>query len=218
MLEKYAIYLEKLKTRLDGYFHDQKEYIKCKAGCGVCCTLCYYPVSQLEYAYMKIGAEKCFTPTERDEINQKCIQIIKDRKNFLKTNPNIMDFYYTCPFLVNGSCGNYEHRALLCRSHGLIYQDIERENKHNLPYCFKLGLNYADVWDESINSFSQEKADQLGIKASPKVYDLSYSSLMRDALGVEFGDVRMLVEWIVMDIPNYEELIKDEPENPEIQG
>ena len=127
---------------------------------------------------------------------------------FSKKNPNLTDFYYECPYLVNDSCGNYEHRALLCRSHGVIYKDIENPNKMNFPYCFKLGLNYANVWDYDLKAFSEEKMQQLGIKAKPESYDLSYSVLRKDA-NLDFGDTRMLVEWIVMDIPNYEELIKE---------
>ena len=71
-----------------------------------------------------------------------------------------------------------------------------------------LGLNYSDVYDKETRQFSTEKAISLGIKATPKIYDLSYSVLMKDAGDIDFGDVRMLFEWILMDIPNYEELLK----------
>ena len=209
MIEKYADYLKKLEKILDEYFHSQKEFLYCKKGCGLCCKLCYYPVSQLEYDYMKMGADKVFTQEQKEKINNKAIQIIKDRTAFLKRNTNLMDFYYECPYLIDDICANYEHRALLCRSHGVIYKDIENPNKINLPYCFRIGLNYSQVWDYDLKNFSEEKMQQLGINARPESYDLSYSVLRKGAGDVDFGDTRMLVEWIVMDIPNYQELIKE---------
>lgn len=210
LLEKYIEYTEILKEKLDGYFTDQKEFLKCKAGCDLCCKNSYYPVSQLEYEYIKIGFEKNYSKEEREKINQTAVDIIKNRREFLKTNPNIMEFSYKCPFLVDGACGNYEYRALLCRSHGLIYKDPDKTNKNNAPCCMKLGLNYSDVHNSEENKFlSDEKIKELGIESTPKAYNLSYSALMEDSGISDFGDVRMLFEWILMDIPNYEELIKE---------
>lgn len=216
-LEKYIAYTETLKDKLDVYFKDQKEFLKCKAGCDICCKASYYPVSELEYEYIKIGLNEDFTSEEREKINLAAINIIKDRRIFSKTNPNLLEYSYECPLLVNGACGIYQYRALLCRSHGLIYKDVDKANKNNAPHCMSLGLNYFDIYDEEAKQFSTEKAEALGIKSTPKVYDLSYSVLMKDSGGLDFGDVRMLVEWIVMDVPNYEELLKEElPPEPNI--
>lgn len=195
MLQKYEDYLETLKNRLDEYFTNQKEFIKCANGCGLCCTLCYYPASELEYKYLKIGIDTKLSEEEKENVNKKAIQIIKDRTAFLKTNSNVFDFTYECPLLINKACPVYDYRPLLCRTHGLLYQDISNANKINAPICKEFGLNYSNINDTNL-------------KTTPEVYDLSYSSVMRDAQGVEFGDVRMLVEWIVMDIPNWQELIK----------
>lgn len=208
MLEKYINYLEKLTKKLAEYFENQKEYIVCKAGCGYCCSESYYPVSELEYEYLRIGLNT-LSPEEREIINQKCFQIIRDRKIFLKTNPDIMQFNYICPLLTDNSCRLYEYRPMLCRSHGLVYIDVENPKKYNCPYCVYYGLNYANVWDKETKIVSLEKFKQQNFKNYPAAYDTSYSSLMKYAEGIKFGDVRMLVEWIIMDIPNYEELIKD---------
>lgn len=210
-LEKYIDYTEILKEKLDVYFKDQKEFLKCKAGCDICCKSSYYPVSELEYEYVRIGINQCFTEEEREKINQATINILKDRRIFAKTNPNLLEYVYECPLLVNGACGIYKYRALLCRSHGLIYKDIENSNKHNVPHCMTLGLNYSDVYDMETKQFSEAKAKEMGIKATPQAYDLSYSIMMEQSGISDFGDVRMLFEWILMDIPNYEELIKEEP-------
>lgn len=207
-LEKYIAYTETLKKRLDVYFDEQKEFIKCKAGCDLCCKSSYYPISQLEYEYIKIGLNKIFTDEERENINKAAIDIFKKRRLFTQQNPNVLDFVYECPLLVDGACGIYQYRGLLCRSHGLIYNDTDKLNKENIPHCMTLGLNYANVFDEETNDFSEEKAIALGLKARPKAYNLSYSPLMQDAGDIEFGDVRMLFEWILMDIENFQELIK----------
>ncbi|MEI8378134.1 MAG: hypothetical protein WCF95_06315 [bacterium] len=208
-LEKYIAYLEKLKKRLDVYFKEQKEFLKCKAGCDLCCKASYYPVSQLEYEYIKIGLNEKFTFEEREKINQAVLAIFKKRRLFAKENSNLFDFFYECPLLVDGVCGIYEYRGLLCRSHGLIYNDTDNLNKENIPHCVTLGLNYSDVFEKETNKFSEEKAVALGIKARPKAYDLSYTPLMKAADGLEFGDIRMLFEWILLDIENFEELIKE---------
>ena len=209
-LEKYIEYIGVLKEKLDSYFKDQEEFLKCKAGCDICCTNSYYPVSQLEYEYIRIGLNENFTDEEREELNKTAIKIIKNRRIFAKTNPNLLEYSYACPLLVNGYCGVYRYRALVCRSHGLIYKDVDKPNKNNAPHCMSLGLNYSNIYDEATKQFSTEKAKSLGIKATLKVYDLSYSILIENAGGLDFGDVRMLVEWIVMDVPNYEELLKEE--------
>lgn len=209
MLEKYISYLDIFNKKLDSYFQDQKEFIKCKTGCSFCCKYSYYPYSQLEYDYFRIGLQKKFTAGEREGFYQKTLQIFRDRRNFLKTNSNVFDFQYECPFLVDDVCKNYEHRGVICRSHGLIYKDIDKP-KHNAPHCMTHGLNYSNIYDPETKQFSEEKAAQLGFKSRPKVYELSYSSIMKDAgEDIDFGDVRMLFEWVIMDIPNYEELIRE---------
>ncbi|MDD3013880.1 MAG: YkgJ family cysteine cluster protein [Candidatus Gastranaerophilales bacterium] len=210
MLIKYENYLEKINKKLDKHFNSQKEFIKCETGCSICCKNSYYPVSELEYKYIKIGIDKNFNEEQKESLNKKTIQIIKDRKKFLEENSNILDFYYECPFLTDNLCSIYEYRGLICRLHGLIYKDIENPNKHNAPYCMTIGFNYANVWDEQNKIFSDKKVEKLGLKARPEAYDLSYSSIMKQAGDIEFGNVSMLVEWIVINIPHWQELIKED--------
>jgi len=209
-LEKYIAYTELLKQKLDLYFSDQKEFLKCKAGCDLCCRNSYYPISELEYKLMKLGIEKLFSEEQKQALNNKAIELLKERRAFLKTNPDIMQFKYDCPFLINGACGIYNYRALLCRSHGLIFKDFENPNKMNAPHCMTLGLNYADVYDKETKQLKKEAFLDKSAKSYPKAYDLSYSFMLKEANAdgdVDFGDIRMLFEWILMDIPNFEELM-----------
>lgn len=208
MLNKYINYLSELNSKLDKYFDEQREFISCKAGCGLCCKTSYYAASEVEYSYVRTGF-KNLSEDLQEIIRNRAIQALKDRNMFLKNNPDTLKFSYKCPFLINEACSIYEYRPMLCRSHGLIYNDVEKTGKINAPYCMTQGLNYSNVYDFETKQFSETKRIELNIKATPKSYDLSYSSMMDDAKGIEFGDVRMMIEWIIMDIPNYEEILKN---------
>ena len=45
MLTRYEKFLEKFDKRLDKYFEEQCEYVKCKMGCSYCCEVGEYPFS-----------------------------------------------------------------------------------------------------------------------------------------------------------------------------
>lgn len=202
MIELYEKYLFELNQKLDIYFSEQKAFIKCKLGCSLCCKFCYYPYSKLEYDYLKLGINSLDKNTQ-EIIAAKALKILKDRRSFSKNN-NVMSFYYDCPILINDTCGLYDYRGLLCRTFGLAYHDIDDNKQIKIPNCVKLGLNYSDLYDKATNNFSVELENKI------KIYDLSYSSLIRDAgTKINFGDFRMLFEWIIMDIPDYENIIKN---------
>lgn len=207
-VEKYIEYTKALGKKLDEYFNDQQEFLACKIGCDLCCRSSYYPCSALEYEYVRMGINE-LNEEEKQKIYDTSINIFKDRKDFLKTNSNVMKYVYSCLFLVDGICKIYPYRPFVCKTHGLIYKDTENENKNNAPFCMKLGLNYAEIYNEETGRFSIEKASNPKFKNKPQIYNLSYSVLMQDSGIEDFGDVRMIFEWLVMDIPNYEELIKD---------
>jgi len=209
MLKKYENYLQVLNKKLEEYFDNQKEYISCKAGCGICCKESYYPVSQLEYEFLKPAINELSTE-QKELIIQNSIQIIKDRKIFLKSNPDIKKFVYICPLLFDDSCIVYSRRPMVCRSWGLLHRNAENPAAMSkCPYCVNYGLNYSIIWDSETKSLSSEKFKQMGLTKEPFSYDVSYSSLINMAKDINFGDIRMIVEWIIMDIPNYQEIIKD---------
>lgn len=206
MLDIYKEYLVKLNKILDEYFQKHKLFIECRAGCSVCCKNSYFAVSELEFDLAREGLNR-LSDSRKELIIQKAVRIFKERRAFLKECNDILSFSYECPFLENEVCSIYEYRPLLCRSHGLMYKDIEKQNKINMPYCVNIGLNYANIWDNKTRNFSKEKLNQLGMNMPPDAFDLSYSCLMRDAGNLEFGDVRMIIEWIILDIPDYEKVI-----------
>lgn len=102
-LEQYIEYTEILKKKLDVYFNEQKEFLACKQGCDLCCKNSYYPCSELEYEYIRIGLNTLYNEEEKQKVYDTAINILKDRREFLKTNSDIMQYVYECPFLVNGA-------------------------------------------------------------------------------------------------------------------
>ena len=209
MLQSYESQLNKITDKINSCFIEQEEYIKCAKGCSICCKNGYYPASELEYKYVRKGIETLYSQEQIKSLQDKVWEIYKNRKNFLKTNSDIHDFVYECPFLDNESCSIYEYRPITCRTYGLITKDsIHPEKKNFYPYCRRLGLNYSNVWDSETKRISNDIVKALGLKNIPVAYDLSYSSVMKLFEDMSFGDVRMLYEWIIMDIPDYEILMK----------
>lgn len=213
MLEKYETHLNKITDEITSYFDEQKDYIKCKQGCSICCSNSYYPITELEYSYIKKGLESFFKE-DIESLQKKALEIYRQRREFLKTHSDIKDFEYVCPFLKDNLCCVYNYRPLICRSHGLIISDCsETPPKRYMPYCVHHELNYANVYDTKEKSFSDDKINSLGYKTLPKAYDVSCSSLMGSCEDVNFGDVRMIYEWIIMDIPNYKIIMQNISDN-----
>lgn len=209
MLDRYELQLKQITDKINSYFTAQNDYIKCKAGCSICCSNGNYPISELEYLYLKKGIELNYSKEDIELLHKKVWKIYKARQKFMKHNSNIHEFLYVCPFLKNDLCSVYEYRPLICRAHGLISKDsINPETKSNLPYCVNMGLNYSEIIDSEKKSFSMEKIKTLGYKIMPNAYDVSCSSLMNAFNGVDFGDIRMSYEWVIMDIPDYKKIMK----------
>lgn len=203
--ENYEQQLLALNSKINEYFESQKEYIFCKAGCGICCQNSYYPCSELEYGYLKTLIATLDEKT-KEEINQKALNILSQRKEFMKTNTDIMQFSYECPFLVNDACSVYSHRPLMCRGYGLLYHEYNEPEKLFVPYCTNLGLNYSNVYDPVAKKIDQDKV--ANCKTPPTVFNTTYSSLMDAFEGMDFGDVRMLYEFLILDMPDCEKILK----------
>lgn len=177
MLKRYEKFLEKLDKRLEKYFEEQCEFIKCKPGCSACCEVGEYPFSRLEAEYLMSGyiaLDKNTQETIKKEIKQ-----IKE--NNLK--------YYKCPFLQNHKCSLYKYRGIICRTHGLAWYDYDEE-KIKLPYCVNIGLNYSKVFDrETGQVFLQNPIkDRLRI-------DSILRSSEAEEYELECGEIRPLIKW-----------------------
>ena len=104
-IKKYKIYLEYLNKKLGEYFNEQSPYIFCKAGCSSCCEKGEYPFTEIEFAYLMIGAQTLNKDTVAKIENN--IQEISDKKREHDTNNKNEKFLHACPFLVDKKCSLY---------------------------------------------------------------------------------------------------------------
>ncbi|HSA05776.1 MAG TPA: YkgJ family cysteine cluster protein [Candidatus Gastranaerophilales bacterium] len=204
-LERYIALLTALMPTLDQFFEIQKDYIKCKIGCSHCCQRGYYPVTNVEAKLIKA----CFENIEdciKAQIVEKAEKINIERALFVANGNDILNFKYTCPFLAEDKCSIYEYRPIICRTQGLIFESALNPNKFNMPACVFLGLNYANVYDEQTNTFSDKKIKDLNLQTPPLALDFCYESLVElcgidpKTLGEKIIDpgndeIRMIFEW-----------------------
>jgi len=202
-LANYKAYLNLIEERMiNKYFEQQKPYIFCKAGCSHCCEKGQYPVTKIELAYLLLGFSQL--PNEQKiEIIEKIKKLKQEKLKFETENPASKEgFMYECPFLKNNKCSVYEFRAVICRTHGLMFfvegvKDEEPKNK--IPFCVHLGLNYSNIYDEKTKTLSDEKMKELGITQEPLAYNLSLKTLFNNEitqnLDFEFGKVRAMIDW-----------------------
>lgn len=177
MLKRYEKFLEKFDKRLERYFEEQCEFIKCKPGCSLCCEVGEYPFSRLEMEYLMSGFIKL--PNEVKE------QIRNEIKRLKNENPKL----YRCPFLINKLCSLYKYRGIVCRTHGLAWYD-EDKNKIQLPYCVNKGLNYAKVFDRETG----EVFLQSPIKERLLI-DSVLNGSKAEKYNLECGEIRPLLNW-----------------------
>jgi Fe-S-cluster containining protein len=103
--------------------------VTCRAGCGVCCSQ-MVPVSPPEAFYIadmmsSLGGEMLDSIRQRFEV----IEAVIEQRNmtdplmdpeysddpFLAIARDYFSLHLPCPFLVDASCGIYEHRPVACR-------------------------------------------------------------------------------------------------------
>lgn len=203
----YEVFLKNLMPLVDKYFDEQKEFIKCKEGCANCCSQGNFPTSELEYSYVRLGFAE-LPEQQQKEIVEKTIAILKDRQKFIQNN-EIKEFRYKCPFLgKDNKCPIYNYRPLICRIHGLILRD-KNDEKPGFPYCVRQGLNYSEVCLEDNKLLQEKELKELGYSTIPKAYNIGYNTLLNLEETIDFGDIRMLIEWIILDLPNSDEIIQE---------
>jgi len=207
-LPEYYEWIIKLTEQLDKLFESQKEYIKCSSGCSICCQTGYYPITELEFDLMKVGFSE-LPEEQRIEIQKKSLELYKERKRFLNNDGDKFDFFYPCLFLKEDKCSIYPYRAIICRTHGLIAQNDLSKNKFSLPFCVNDGLNYSNVWDSEKKEILYDKIEKIGLKTKPKSFDIGYEKILKTIGHLNPGDIRMLFEWIILDMKDHETLLAE---------
>lgn len=127
----YAVFIEELDKKLQGYFESFGDNICCKKGCSECCERGDYPLSDIELEYLMKGFIE-LEPSVK-------LQVQENIKNMVRGG--------VCPFLINKECSVYKYRPIICRVHGLAY--FYKGEKVKLPHCVENNKNFAKVYDES---------------------------------------------------------------------
>ena len=192
MLKNYGYFLFHITNKINEFFEKQKAYICCKEGCSLCCENGEYPWSKIEYLYLMEGFNK-LDEDKKKLIISEIIKLKKEKENFKGKR-----FTHKCPFLINKSCSVYEHRGIICRSFGLLSKN--NKNGHvKVPFCYDLGLNYANVYDKDKHILSNEKYKELGIENPPTCFNIDYDFLTDEAFakgyGFDFGEKKPLLDW-----------------------
>ena len=137
-----------------------KEHMECKKGCDSCCI--DYSILPIEFFYILNALKK--------------IKI-----SLPDLNPGIKD---KCTFLSGHSCTIYEHRPIICRTHGLPLIFMNDDNEWELSAC---QLNFAKF---DFNEFSLENTYQQDLYNS-KLFMLNkeyLNQLKKD----QFGEFELL--------------------------
>ena len=191
---KYKQYLNTIDGVINSYFDEQKEYIFCKKGCAHCCKTGQFPCSELEFRYLQLGFFKI--PMKEQ---QEVIKRIKSLKAEYKSVDDKEEYKYSCPFLdENNSCTIYEYRPLICRTFGLL--TITPKGNCVVPFCYSLGLNYSNVYDEESKTIDFEKVKKEGYQKPPYARKTNIGTLtspeMFEDEPLNFGEIKSLIDWI----------------------
>ena len=183
LLNDYESFLKEFDELLDVMFEQQKQYIKCKKGCSICCEQGDYPFSQLEFTYLTEGFIKLPNETK--------ITVQNNIKNLLEEKEkNIGErFEHRCPFLINNECCVYKYRGIICRTFGLCYYD-DTKDYVRLPGCVHNGLNYAEVYDEKTKTLCIETVSGLNLRI-----DKVLSGTLAQKYGFDYGEIRPMLGW-----------------------
>ena len=179
-----------LNNELTKMFVSQAEFIKCKEGCSYCCEQGEYPFSELEFNYLLEGYKK-LPQNVKLNILENIAQI---NEEYAKSKDK--PFMHKCPFLINKRCSVYENRGIICRTFGLLCE--HDDERLTMPFCNEMGLNYSNVFDESIGQISEEKVALC--KTEPKAFRISRDNIMNLSmaknLNIEWGESKTLIDLI----------------------
>lgn len=184
LLENYEKFLKEFDKYLEKLFGSQKEYIKCKKGCSICCSQGDYPFSQLEFTYLTEGFIKL--PSEKKQIVQKNIQYLLEQKKHFKGER----FEHKCPFLINDECCVYKYRGIICRTFGLCYYD-DIKDYVRLPGCVNNGLNYYEVYDKKTKTLNLETVPAVNLRID-KVLTTQEAINYK----LDYGEIRPMLDWL----------------------
>lgn len=133
IFKKYRKLVKEIEqqTELLGNMHNK--HMKCKKGCDLCCI--DFSIFPIEYHFMMNEIEKQKAKPELD-------------KNLKGA---------TCAFLKNHTCTIYNHRPVMCRTHGFPLIYVNDNDEYELSAC-ELNFTEFDYEDFTMeNTLPQDK-------------------------------------------------------------
>jgi hypothetical protein len=99
-----------------------------------CCNSYFQHHTYVEWAYLWRGLKAC-SAEEQEGFSKRAKEYVQKSRRSLAMGlrPTIM-----CPLNVDGLCGLYEHRLMICRMHGIPNTLVRPDGKTlNFPGCFR---------------------------------------------------------------------------------
>ncbi len=118
LFNNYELLLEKVDSLCAKIHTICGDAITCREGCDGCCR--HFSVFPVEAVFIALAVGRL--PEERQRFFRSRVESLKDGD--------------ICPLLLDGSCAVYDHRPIICRTHGLPILIREGE-KVRVDFCPK---------------------------------------------------------------------------------
>ena len=116
-------YFERVKniySQMDNKYNEVAEYYKFKcAGCeDNCCNTSFYHHTYIEFYYILFGFSK-LSEDKKAKIKKRAQEVIEKTIDLEREEKKV---WLMCPLNIEGLCGLYEYRPMICRLHGLAHE------------------------------------------------------------------------------------------------
>ncbi len=130
--KKYNLLINKIDNEVKRLAEMHSNHLQCKKGCDLCC---------MDYSIFPVEYFSILKKLKMDGVN---------------VQPKFKDDN-SCAFLKDHSCSIYEHRPIICRTHGLPLIYMNDDNEWELSNC-ELNFKKFDYEEFTFeNTFPQDK-------------------------------------------------------------
>ncbi len=136
--KEYISFIEAVDRKVEALTGEHKKYMKCGAGCDLCCVA--FSVFPVEFYFIK------------NKMESEGVLIPKDGGNTAKDVSG-------CALLRNHLCSIYSCRPYICRTHGLPLVNMNEDgDEWELSFC---ELNFTDADDNYFDMDNVLEQDEL---------------------------------------------------------
>ncbi len=157
--KKYKSFRNEVDNRCTVLWEKHHQHMKCRAGCASCCEA--FKVLPVEFEYIKANI------------------------NFDELKPNWDASDDECVFLVNNKCSIYEHRPIICRTHGYPLVRLNEElEEYEVSFC---PLNFKNFPIDSFNNQNVYFED----KYNSELFQIN-KEFLEDSANTEFDNGQLI--------------------------